>query len=182
MFVNRSIFPAISGPMTSEVMLLLSSYQDLIVHPGERSEGVDAMLIGIIDSSEHMSDAKKTTALKLSDGEYLQSIGSRSKFYFPSTAAYYLTLRLVLIKNPSTADKQAVYTPLVTSLNHHPKVIFSKEIPLTASFNKIAADGNNADEGGVVNFTQNHAIMNRKMKELSLHAADTLKKEVLDAF
>jgi len=60
MFVNRSTFPNLAGPMTKEIILALNDYSGLKVFSGN-NDSADAVLIGIIESNDHFNEAVKTT-------------------------------------------------------------------------------------------------------------------------
>ena len=183
MFLNRSVLPNLSGPLTKEITLLLTGYPSLKVYTGDDARA-DAILLGIITSEKNVNSVIQTTQTKvIFDGELKDSIGSRGKFSVPTQSSYSIKLQMILIRDPTIGDIALMTSELAANAEiRHPKVIFNAVLPLSTSFSRIVAANTESSGAGPVNFTKTNALFEKSEKELAKVAAQTFKEEVLDAF
>ena len=178
MFVNRSVFPNAAPLITQEIVGVLNQYHDLKVVAGESFE-TDAILLGIVDSREKMSEAMKATATEFSDGK--ASIGNRPDFYYPSEISYELSLNVIIIKRPTKEELELFKTDLGAYLNLHPKVIINENLSLAGSFQKVAND-KGYKLGGDVNYVKNEGIFEKSLQDVARNAAINFRDLILNAF
>ncbi len=181
MFVNYTVVPGASAPMTREIAKMLSQYPGLKIYVGENRKA-DAVLVGTLSSDKRASDFYKTTAEKFTTGELKESIGSRKEFYIPSQTSYKMDLNLILIKDPTILDKKLLESDMKKFMNRHPRVVFSETIPLNASFTRSVDANLSPDQGGAVNYTRNKGLFNKSLETLAQSAAATFKEVILNAF
>ena len=185
MFVNHSIIPNISGPMTREITCMLSEYSELHVSSLSGKGKDDAVLLGIISSGQFKNEVFNVTG-KMFTSE--STVGDRKQFYVPTKNSYSVSLRLVLIKNPSNADLKLMEKfELVKYMNAHPKVVFNEVLNLNSSFSRTVVEGNDVpkidvDGGEILNFTKTKAIFEDSVRALAKRAAKDFQEVVLDAF
>ena len=180
-FVNYSALADVSAPMTKEISLLLRKYSGLRVYAGD-NDNADAVLLGIIDSSELISETSSTTATEFTSGGLQDSVGQRRPFYLPSQTSYKLKLRVVLIKRPTAQELELLTSELGRQVKKGVKVVFNETLELHGSFTRSLKPNLQPDDGGVVNFTHNKGIMDENLNELAKSAANNFKEVVLDAF
>lgn len=182
MFVNRSVLPQLTAPLTKEITSALSDYSGLKVVSGE-NDSVYAVLIGIIESRDHYNEVVKNSQLLFTEGDIQNAIGNRTPFYYPIQTSYDFRLRIILIKRPSKeelaflTDGKVLNGKLV-----HPKIVLEDSIALSNSFSRVAATTSGADASGEVNFVKNKGIFEKSLQETSLQAAKNFKQVVLNAF
>lgn len=182
MFVNQSALTGMAGVMTKEIRLRLQRYSGLDVRSGE-NEGTDAVLIGIIGSSDSRYQVLTPSSRKFTESELADSLGQRSQFYVPTTNLYKLSLRLVLIKRPSKEDLEFLTTGQFSPLiSRHPKVIFSQTLDLTGSFTRYLEGNLNVDSAGVVNYTKTQGVFDSSLISLAKSAADQFETVVIHVF
>jgi len=181
MFINRSSYAGLSGPFTREISALLSSYPELKISTNSNTSS-DALLIGIIDSPKRYAQAFQTTASKLTAGELRESIGERAQFYLPTASTFIVTLRVILIKNPTTADKKLLLSEIGDKLTNHPKVIFQNSFSYTPNFNRESKDTINADSGGIVNYPKTKRYFDQTIDQVAKQSAVDLRELVLNVF
>lgn len=183
MFINRSVLPDLSGPMTREITLALSDYSGLKVLSGN-NENADAILIGIIDSQDHYNDVVRTTQNLFTGTEQSikSSIGNRSDFYYPVETSYALSLRVILIKRPSTEELELVNSDLGALIKTNPKVVLIDTLNLTGTFSRVAGETASNSSVGKTNFVKNKGIFEKSLHETALRAAESFKQVVLNAF
>lgn len=181
MFVNRSNLPNLAGPMTKEIILALSDYSGLKVFSGN-NDSADAVLIGIIESSDHYNDTVTTTQTLFTDQNLKSSVGNRSAFYYPVQTSYNFSLRVILIKRPSKAEIDLFTSDEVPMAKIHPKVVLTDTIPLSGSFSRVAAETFSSSAPGELNFVKNKGIFEKSLQDTCYQAAQTFKQVVLNAF
>ena len=112
MFINRSVLPQLTAPMTKEIILALNDYTGLKVISGD-SENSDAVLIGILESRNHYNEVVETSQSLFTEDEIATSIGSRSPFYYPVQTRYNFSLRIIcviqFIKSYTTLNGKSAY-------------------------------------------------------------------------
>lgn len=180
MFINRSVIPQLAAPMTREITLALNEYSGLKVM--SNSEESDAVLIGIIESSDHYNTVVKTSQTLFTEGDVQKSIGNRTSFYYPVQTSYQLQLRLILIKRPSKEEIELMTSELGPKVLAHPKVVLQDTIPVSGQFSRVAAPNNSINSAGEVNFVKNKGIFEKSLQDSCYQAAQTFKQVVLNAF
>jgi hypothetical protein len=181
MFINRSVLPQLIAPMTREITLALSSYTGLKVLSGD-DKNADAVLIGIIESRDHLNEVVVTTQSLFTEGDIVKSIGNRSPFYYPVQSIYNFSLRVILIKRP-TAEELAIFTSNIGEMiKVHPKIVLEDTISLSGGFSRVVASTSTADAPGEVNFVKNKGIFEKSLQETSYQASQSFKQVIVIAF
>ena len=183
MFLNRSIYPNLNTKLTREVRRMLSQYNDLKVVFGD-GKNADAVLVGVLRSSDHHKDAYKVNSTKFTTGLLKDSIGGRNQFYVPISTLYQFSVQMVLIKRPTKEELDLVKSQVGPFIKNHPKFIFNESLNITKTFSHIVADNNNQDpdNGGVVNSTKNRAIFERSLEEVAEDFSTTFREVIIYAF
>jgi len=183
MFINRSALPHISGLMTKEIVLALKDFPGIKVINGESSTS-DAVLIGIIDSADRYSDVLQTTATTITsaDPKIEESIGNRQHFYYPSTSAYSLKLKVILIKRPSAEEIDFLTRNSLDVSKLHPKVVLTEDLAIQGSFTRVVGDSINSTSVGELNFVKNKGILEKSLQDSCMQTAKNFKQVVLNAF
>ena len=180
-FLNKTILPGVSGPITTQIKKVLHRDTKLIIYSGE-NEKADAILVGILESAKNRSVVFKTTSEVFTEGELEKSIGGRNKFYLPSTNEYKMQLKLVLIKKPTEPELKLLNSKMSGVMNINPKIIFQKSFNLHGSLSRIVKPTITSDHGGIVNFTTNQEIYRNSIKQMALNVAARFREEILYAF
>ena len=180
-FVNNSIFPAASGDFTKEIIRLLSEYPELKITIGE-DNSTDAMLIGILDSKQKKRDALTPEGHKLTSGALDQSLGERKNLSFPTSSSYGISLRLILIKAPTSHELALVKSSLVQYVVTGPKIMFNNIFELNGRYTHAVNSNNHINDAGILNFTKTHKNRELSMKGLAESMAANFKGVVLNAF
>ena len=183
-FINKTIIPSISGPITKSIFLVLSQYPGLTVYTGENSKA-DAILIGIIQSKDHREKVYNHGAGRhfINEASSLkQSIGDRPGFYVNNESTYSVTLRLILIKNPDWQSITLAESDLGSLLLASPQVILNEALGLGGSFSHALDSNTGPDDGGVTNFTKTKGIYDQSLQTMGQNAADWFRSIVMSAF
>src|SRR5690606_20058823 len=181
MFVNKSALPNVGAMISKEIILLLSSYPGLKVSSGEDLQS-DAILVGIVDSDQHLSNLLQTTERKFTSGDLKSSLGNRQEFYIPIGTSLSMSVRFVLIKNPRSEDIELSKSELSELMNAHPRVIVNQKLDFVTSFTRVAGETTTIDSPGLVNLTKNKAILDRSLENGSKNLSKQLKDVILNAF
>lgn len=183
MFYNYSSIPAVSGPFTREITLLLSSMPGLRVSSGFDSSA-DAVLVGIISSSDFLAETLEVTSTRYTVGSWASSsLGEREGFYVPARTRVNLHLSLVLIKRPSAEDLELLRNEqLAPFIDRHPRVVLTHQMRLNNSFSRVIANNTSVDSGGVVNLTQNQFLVEKGIQEMAQQASANFRELVLNVF
>ena len=181
MFVNRSVLPSVNGPFTSEFSLMLSGYSGLKVSPGDGKD-TDAVLLGIISSPLFRKDTVTIISEKFTSGVLQPSMGERRPLYLPFNKQNHLKLRLILIKKPSKELMEILSSENGELIKSHPKIIFDRMMDVTLSYTGSLDTNESLDDGGVLNFTKNHAFLSANVKKMAKIAANRFKEEMINAF
>ena len=181
MFINHSVFPQLTAPMTKEIILALNNYNGLRVL-SEDNEKADAVLIGILDSADHINTAVKTSQSLFTENELLKSIGSRSPFYYPTQTTYAFSLRIILIKRPSPQDLALLTSDIGQLIKLYPKIVLQDTLNLSGSFSRVIGATNSTTAPGEVNFVKNNGIFVKSLQDTCYQAAQTFKQVILNAF
>lgn len=183
MFVNRSVLPQMAGTMTKEIVLALKDFPGLKVINGDASTSEsDAVLLGIVDSGDHYGEVVQTSTTAFTTGDIKTSIGNRTSFYYPSTTAYSLQLRLILIKRPTKEEIEFLTKNTLGLTKFHPKVVLEEVLPITGSFTRVVSDSITTGSAGEVNFVKNKGIFEKSLQDSCLQTAKNFKQVVLNAF
>ncbi len=182
MFLNRTSLPNVSGPLTKEIVLVLSRFPQLKIEVGDGK--TDAVLLGIINSDKNFRGTLSTEGRIFSnnDESIKNSLEGRGSFYIPQKSKIELSLNLILIKNPNKEIIEVAQSELGPLLQPNSKIIFNEMIVLSDSFSRIVFGNANPDQGAVVNFTQNNAKINRSIENMAEVAAQNFKDLILDVF
>lgn len=181
MFVNRSVIPELAAPMTKEITTALISYTGINVLNGDDLRA-DALLIGIIESSDHQNEVIQTTSSLFTDDTLKSSVGERSPFYYPVQTTYNFTLRIILIKKPSPGELQLLTGDLGKYLKENSKIILTETLPLTGTFSRVVGGNSSTNSSGVTNFVKNKGLFEKSIQDTAVNAAKTFEQVVLNAF
>lgn len=181
MFINKSSYPGASPVFTREIMHLLSTYSNLKISTSTGGRE-DAVLIGIIEGPARNATAYTTTATKFTAGALEQSIGNRAQYYLPTASNYKISLRLVMIKNPTSADKALLTSEIGSNIKNHPKVVFSNFFTYVGNFNRETRDTITSDSGGIVNYTKTRRYFQQSLEALAKQASRDLEDLVINVF
>jgi hypothetical protein len=176
-FINNSILPNASAPLTKEIVLMFSEFTGLKIIPGE-SRKADAILVGIVESDQYTRGVYETNSTKVTSGELETAIGNRNQFNLPSSTKIGFSLRLILIKDPNIGDLKLIKSNLGKYVKVHPKVIFNKSIKLQTVYSREIKPG----VAGEVNFTKNKGFQENAISRLGKDAALEFKEVILNAF
>ncbi len=185
MFVNHSNIAKASVPFTREISNVLSSYPSLRVYQGEDTDGVDAILIGIVTTPKYREEtfSTRTETTSQASRKLISSTGGRARFFIPTSTSYRTYLRLILIKNPTSQETQMARSELVKYLQTNPmKIVFNHVMELEGSFGREAGDTISPDSPGTVNFTKNKGNFEKSLSDTAKAAAIEFKETVLDVF
>lgn len=175
-FLNKSLIPNASSPMTENISSVLSQNTTLKIYSGNSSKA-DATLIGIISSSDRRNSFYTTTGTTV-----IENNPNRRDFNTPNQTSYSLNLVLILIKKPTEIDMKLINKDFLPYMDKHPKVIFSKTISLSTSYSRYLSLTTGPDGGGVTNSTQNREILNKSVESIAVSAGNTFRETVLNAF
>lgn len=181
MFVNKTPVPNVAAMVTKEINFLLSSYPGLKVTSGEDLTS-DAILVGILESTQQLSDLVETTERQFTTSELKNSLGTRKEFYVPTGSTLNLNVRFILIKNPKRQDIELAKSELGPLMMNHPKMLMNQSLTFQASFTRVVAGTETIDSPGLVNMTKNKAILERALQDGSKSLAQQFKDVVLNAF
>ena len=181
MFVNRSSIPELAAPMTREITFALNDYPGIKVYSGD-SEEADAVLIGIIDSSDHYNDVIKTKNQLFTDNTVKTSVGKRTPFYYPSESSYTFSVQFILIKRPTKQEIELLTTDLGQFMKANPKVVLMDRLDLSGSFTRVIGESITPYSPGKTNFVKNKGIFEKSIQDTAVSAAKSFKQVVLNAF
>lgn len=181
MFYNRSNIPAVSAPFTKEFSSVVSAFPDIRVTAGN-NQAADAVMIGIIDSSQYINDTVVNTSTLLFEPDVSQGQKKRNPFYLSTTSNYSLSLRVVIIRRPTQQEIEVISGNLGDYIKSHSKIVFDETYPLTGSIQRVVQGSNTSDDPGVVNFTKNLEVFKKNLKTLAKSTANNFKEVVLNAF
>lgn len=176
-FLNQSPVPNTAAPFTKEITLLLSQYPGLEI-VGADTGHADAVLVGVIDSKDKLSETVKTNGYKITNSVAPKSLAGRSDFFVPFSTSVNLSVRLILIKDPAKEDVQLAQSELADQLRNNPKILFNEILPASGSFNREIYD----EAGGQANFSQNKGAYDRTIKTMATNLSNNFKEMILYAF
>jgi hypothetical protein len=186
MFQNRSSLPNVAGAFAKEITLLMQSFPQLKVYSGEEFSG-DAVLIGIIESAPLFKDVVSGTGDVVLDFHPdtqtgYSSLAGRKTFRAYSKANVQLSLRLILIKNPTRDEMELFRSDKGLYFIHHPKVIFHETLSLSREITRDLQNQNGPDSAAVVNFTKSKASLDLAIRNMAKESASQFKEVILYAF
>lgn len=181
MFINRSSISGASPVLTRAIKDVLERETGLKIYAGN-DKNSDAVLVGLIDSRNHIREVFFNTSSKLIDGKLKKSIGSRKEFYLPTSQSYEVSLTLVLVRRPKKEDMALIESKLLPHIYIGKKFIFKKRILLSSRFSRELKSNLTPDDGGVVSFTNRQGAFKKSLGELGVKAASIFREEVLNVF
>jgi hypothetical protein len=177
MFYNQSALSNVTGVFTKEVYKMISEFNGLEVTGGKKKS--DAILVGIIESEGRIIDTIIPSAPRnvenITDGEIASS---RKEFYIPSTSTVKLSLRLIVIKDPTTEEIKFLRSKKSELSFVSSKIIFNEKIRLANTFTREVFDGANS----AVIHSQNRGSLKKSYFAMSKDAAQTFREMILYAF
>ena len=174
MFYNNSALPNVSAQFTREFKVMLYKYQGLKIQ-SSNSAGVDAVLIGIIDSPASYSSTVANQTLRVAnavDGE------GRREFYVPSSSRVTINLRVILIKNPTAKEIKILQSEFGKYIDVDSRIIINQQIPLQEAFNRELYVGSSGD----INYTQNQGAIKSTVDLLAIRATESFRSLILNVF
>ncbi len=178
MFQNNSSIAGVSYPFTKEIINLLRIFPDLKVK-ASKSTKTDAVLIGVIRSSEHRNDAVETVDKRFTDDVLTPgTLGNRRAYFVPYQTQISLTLDLYLIKNPRPEELELLESEMAKYVKDAPRIVLNERIAVTRAFTRNILDG----KGIEVNQTQNLGVFQKSLNEMAKQAANNFRQMVLYAF
>ncbi len=182
MFFNKSNISNLSPVFTEEFFRYLSSFQDLTLYSGLNPKA-DAVLLGIIDSPKSIRDTISVEDTKFVTTLLTQNdIGDRRDFFTPTRNRVTISLKLVLIKNPSSKDLKAIQANLPSGINANPKIIFNEMVELSGSFDRDIRTFTDGETEGVTNYTNNQGNLRKLIQNLAVQGRDHFRDLVIYAF
>ncbi len=178
-FYNKSSLAHVSPEFTKEIITMLRQFPGLEVQ-NFNSDEADAVLIGIIESSDKYKEVVTNEDYRVTSDVAPQSISinSRKDFYIPAITNVNLNIRFVLIKHPDTKEIELLMSDLGKQLKANSKILFNQVITVNGKFNREILDG----EARSVNATQNRGAMSRTITSMALTAKNGFKELILYAF
>lgn len=181
-FYNKSIVADFTPALTREFILMLNKYPGLTVYSGN-NQNADAVLVGVLYSGKHRSSVYTNLQDRITDGRLKQSIGDREAFNVPYKLGYNMNLVVYLIKRPTKEEIELLQTGLNEEiLAKHSKVVMSNNIPIYYTYARVNYSNISPDDGGIVNLTQNRAILKKNMDDKAAIIANRFKELVINAF
>lgn len=178
MFYNHSSLPNVSAPFTKEFKNMLYKYRGLRITTSD-SEKVDAVLIGIIDSPRTLAETIENQTLRVADSVAGSAVGEdRRDFYVPGSSRLTLSVRLILIKNPTPKEIKVLQSEFGKYVQVDSKVLIHEKIQLSESFNREIYDG----QDGNIHYTQNQGAIKSTIDLLAMRASESFRSLILYAF
>ena len=161
-FVNYSNISGIGPILTQDFIKELAHYRKLTVYSSNKNS--DAVLIGIIDSAEKVSQRSETAIRSYIEGDLKKSIGNRPEFYLPLTTVYKAELKIILLDKKSN------------------KIILDRNFAINGSFTRSLEETLNVDSPGVTNFTKTKYSFIKSLRESSSRISKEFRNVVLNVF
>jgi hypothetical protein len=177
MFYNHSSLHNVSGVFTKEIFNTMINYKGLELRSGNAP--ADAVLIGIVESAPKLNETVSSEAFKSVINSYGEDVFNekRKNFNLPSVNRVSLSVRIIVIKQPSKEEIQFLKTSYGKGVISS-KIIFNEVISLSGNYNLKENEG----QGIKVLGTQNRGIQQATVKDLALNAATSFKDMILYAF
>lgn len=180
-FVNKSIYPGIAPVFTRELTKMLSTYSGLRIQTSVDAK-TDAVLLGIVSSPARYREAYSVATTRLTTGALKESIGQRPEFNLPTASQYRISVRLALIKNPTTEEKKLLLSKMGEKVLKSPRIIFNQSFSFAGSFNLEARETTTPDSGGIVNYTKTKRYFRQTIESLAVSAATSFEDLVINVF
>jgi hypothetical protein len=175
MFYNQSTISGATPLFTKEIYRMISGFDNLKI----KSTGADATLIGILMSDETIIETIAPGAPRSVENIVDSSIAERrGEFYIPSTSTVTLSLKIIVIKQPTQEEIKFLRSKASNLEFVSSKIIFSENIPLTNTFTRELYD----NESSSVIHTQNRGSLRKSLITMSKSAAETFREMILYAF
>jgi hypothetical protein len=176
-FYNHSNISNTSYVFTREIYSLLSQFKGLRIQGGKGP--ADATLIGIIESADSLNQTVTNQGLRVAKSVADKSIGNdRGDFYVPAASNIQLSLRVIVIKNPTDSEIKLLRSELGKKVPVSSKVIFNEVIPVNATFNREYFD----EDAGKVHATLNRGAMRNSLDGMAKNASNSFRDMILYAF
>jgi hypothetical protein len=154
---------------------MLSGFDNLKI----KSSGADATLIGILMSKDKIIETIVPGAPRSVENIVDPAIAqNRGEFYIPSNSTVKLTLKIIVIKQPTEEEIKFLRSKASNQEFVSSKIIFSESIPLTSTFTRELYD----NESASVIHTQNRGSLKKSLISMSKSAAETFREMILYAF
>jgi hypothetical protein len=178
-FYNHSNLPMVSMKFTKEIVTYLREFPGLKVVNQVDSQA-DAVLIGIISSAEKRSHTIRPEDYRVTNDVAPTSVDRtiRGEFYVPAITSVNLSVRFLLIKNPTEVELKLLKSELGKKVPEQANIILNKEFAVTGRFNREIFDGESTN----VNGTQNSLALQRVLLAMAKKTKDNFEEVVLYAF
>jgi hypothetical protein len=177
MFYNYSTLPDVSADFTRETYALLTGFSGLRLKSGY-NPNMDAVLIGIIKSSDKLIDTTKRSSSREAQKITPDAVTGREKFSVPSTTLITLSLQVIVIKKPTEEELALLRSGIGDQIKLTSRVIFNETLPLNMQYTREFMDGT----GTQVVATQNTGVQRKTLENLSKLAATQVRDMILYAF
>jgi hypothetical protein len=175
MFYNQSTLSGATPLFTKEIYRMVSGFDNLKI----KSSGADATLIGILMSKDKIIETIVPGAPRSVENIVDTAIAqNRGEFYIPSNSTVNLTLKIIVIKQPTEEEIKFLRSKSSNQEFISSKIIFSESIPLTSTFTRELYD----NESSSVIHTQNRGSLRKSLIAMSKSAAETFREMILYAF
>ncbi|MBD65751.1 MAG: hypothetical protein CME62_11125 [Halobacteriovoraceae bacterium] len=177
MFYNHSNYADIESVFTQEIFNTMLEYNGLELKSGNKPS--DAVLIGIIESRDKLSESMETVITKSADNTFGEDVlgTDRDDLLLPRQRSVGLKLRLIVIKHP-TREEIKFLTSKMGENAVGSKVIFNEVIGLNSTQTLKSLRG----EGIKVLGSQNRGLNRQTMQNMAKSAANNFKDMILYAF
>lgn len=176
-FYNHTNLSNASHTFTKEFNFLLGQFTGLKLKDDNKS--ADATLIGILTSPKKLSDSVSSSGLRGAKSVASNSIGNdRGDFYVPSANQISLSLRIIVLKNPTKEEIELIKTQLGEHIPLSSKIIFNESIALSSSFNREYFDS----DAGKVHATLNRGALRTTVENMALQASENFRNMIIYAF
>ncbi len=138
MFYNHSNFNNVAPQFTNELHKVLSGFKGLKIVNGTKQS--DAVLIGVLYSPNSRQDSRVATTARAAKSVTPTNVGSREDFYIAGTNKLTMSLRIIVIKQPTPEEIKILQSDLGENQVVSAKVLFTETIPVTGSYSKVVYD------------------------------------------
>lgn len=177
MFYNHSSFANVEGVFTKEILNTMLGYKSLILKSGKQP--ADAVLIGIVSSPDRRKDAATPNIFSSVKNIYGNNVfeGRRDDLYVPTQNTMQLSLRIIVIKQPTKEEIVFLSTKLGEKAIGS-KIIFNEVIALNGTQSLKQFTGDSMKVIG----TQNRGVERSVIETMAKNAAGNFKDMILYAF
>lgn len=167
LFINRTIFPDISGVFTNEIIQKLHNFKGLSIDGGAPQSPGEHVLVGILSSAPLEKEAL-TPLIRSFTGNSSSlhnAIGPRPDFYLTSQYQVKMNLELILIKNPLING---------VAQSDKPEILFHHSMPIEFKVVNNISAVNGPDSLGITNYTNNLGFFEFEIKKTAKSVAEIL--------